>query len=236
MSENILIAGAAGRTGSLIVNRLLQHGVQPHVLIRDLASAKKLFGDAVIYHQGDIRQIASLIEPMQSIQTVIAAVGASSPVGKNCPYRVDYKGVENLVKTAEDQGVKRFILISSIAVTHPNHPLNCFGKVLDWKFKGEEVLRRRSMTYAIIRPGGLLAVPGGKHNLVFDQGDQIMGTISREDVAEICIQAAFYPGQLQHTFEVIEGDQKREEIHWNTLLASLAFDETKVAPIQTVEH
>jgi len=224
MIGNILVAGATGRTGIQIVNQLLQHGYQPRVLVRNLSAAHKLWDDRVNYHQGDVRQMHDLIEPMRDIDIVISAVGAGSPVGKNCPYRVDFKGIANLVKSAEIQNVKRFILISSIAVTHPNHPLNCFGKVLDWKLKGEEVLRNSSLEYAIIRPGGLKNTPGGKQNLLFDQGDRIMGTISREDVAEICIQALFYPDQLRHTFEVIDKDQKREYLNWNALFTSLTLD------------
>lgn len=224
MIKIVLVAGATGRTGLQIVNQLLQRGYKPHVLVRDRLAAQKLWGDRVTYHQGDVRQMDDLIEAMQDIDIVISAVGAGSPVGKNCPNRVDFKGVANLVKSAEIQKVERFILISSIAVTHPNHPLNCFGKVLDWKLKGEEVLRNSSMEYAIIRPGGLKNTPGGKQHLLIDQGDRIMGTISREDVADVCLHVLSYPGHLQHTFEVIEQDEKRGDLNWNVLLGSLTLD------------
>jgi uncharacterized protein YbjT (DUF2867 family) len=78
--------------------------------------------------------------------------------------------------------------------------------VLDWKFKGEEVLRQSGLNYTIIRPGGLKNTPGSKHALIFDQGDQVSGTISRADLAEVCLHALHHPNSDCTTFEVIEGE------------------------------
>jgi len=223
MLNVILVAGATGRTGQIIIRKLIQKGYQPHALVRDLPAAKKILGENVICHQGDVREMTSLQQAMQGIDAVISAVGSQTPVGKNCPKRVDFRGVANLVKAAEFNQVKRFILISSIAVTHPEHPLNCFGKILDWKRKGEETLQNSPLDYAIIRPGGLLDSPGGMRDLIVDQGDQIVGTISRETVAETCLVALQYPRPLRVCFEIIETEQKGTP-HWNTLFGALSPD------------
>ena len=225
MIKNILVAGGTGRTGRIIVNKLRQQGFTTHVLVRHIDSGKILLGEGIIYHQADIRDIQTLESAMQKIDAVISAVGSQTPVGKNCPKRVDFQGIANLVNTAKTHRVQRFILVSSLAVTRPNHPLNCFGKILDWKLKGEEVLRKSGLDYVIIRPGGLKDTPGGTGQLVFDQGDKILGTISREDVAEICVKALDIPNIQKVTFEVIEGDQKQDKItNWLPLLSSLVPD------------
>ncbi len=224
MNQKILVAGATGRTGRIIISQLLQHGIQPHALVRDISTAKQILGEEVSYHQGDVRQVESLLSPMHGVDTVISAIGSRAPVGKNSPKYIDYQGVANLLITAQTQHVRRFILISSIAVTNPAHPLNCFGKVLDWKLKGENVLRQSGVDYAIIRPGGLKDTPGQKRSLIFDQGDHLMGTLSREDLAEICLNALDYPHRLKVTFEAIEEDHKRQEINWIPLFAGFAQD------------
>ena len=223
MNKEVLVAGATGRTGRIIVEVLKNHGFTTHVLARDLPNARKLLGDMVIYHQGDVRDINTLLAPMTGINTVISAIGSKTPVGKNCPKHIDYEGVANLVHAASQGYVSRFILISSIAVTHPEHPLNCFGKVLDWKSKGEDALRQSHLEYAIIRPGGLKNTPGGKRAIHLDQGDRIMGTISRADLAAIILQAIIFPKPLQVTFEVIESDHN-EVRSWDDRFSSLSPD------------
>lgn len=223
MNKAVLVAGATGRTGQIIVQELINSGFSPHVLIRDIPSAKELFGDKVTYHQGDVRHVETLNEPLSGINAVVSAIGSNTPVGKNCPKHVDYEGVANLVHAASQAHVSRFILISSIAVTHPEHPLNCFGKILDWKSKGEDALRESNLEYAIVRPGGLKDTPGGRSAIHIDQGDRIMGTISRSDLAAIILQALIFSRPMRVTFEVIETDRD-DGRNWNDRFASLSPD------------
>ncbi len=223
MVNRVLIAGATGRTGRLIVDQLMVNGNLTHVLVRDLISARELFGEKVHYHVGDVRQIETLYPSMADVDVVISAVGTSTPVGKNCPKNVDYQGVANLVDAALNQDIKRFILVSSIAVTQTEHPLNRFGRVLDWKLKGEEVLRSSGLEYAIIRPGCLLDTPAGIRKLYFDQGDRLVGTVSRGDVALTCLNALQYQHVPHVTFEVFESENYGNN-DWTSLFLSLTPD------------
>jgi len=228
MDKKYLIAGATGKTGRIIVQMLLDRGIRPRVLVRNHDLAKNLFGDQVDVVVGDVRQPETFLTAMDDVDIVISAIGTRTPVGKNCPKRVDYEGVANLIQTAKSSSIQRFILISSISVTHANHPMNCFGKILEWKLKGENALRESGLSYAIIRPGGLIGNSGGQKLFVFDQGDKLLGTISRSALAETCLCAADYPKNLHITFEVVEseeyGVQKCGEV-----FTSLTMD-----PIQSV--
>jgi uncharacterized protein YbjT (DUF2867 family) len=219
MDKNFLIAGATGKTGRIIVQMLLDRGDRPRILVRDQDLAQNIFGDQVDVYVGDVRQPESLLPAVSGVDILISAIGTRTPVGKNCPKRVDYEGVINLIQAARESGVQRFILISSISVTQPNHPMNCFGKILDWKLKGEDALRESGLSYAIIRPGGLVDSSESEKLLVFDQGDKILGTISRTALAETCLCAADYPHNLHITFEIIEsedyGIQRCSEIFSN---------------------
>jgi uncharacterized protein YbjT (DUF2867 family) len=223
MVNNILVAGGTGRTGQIIVRDLIAHGYHPHLLVRDRDKATALFGEDVTLHQGDVRDFSTLLEPLAGVEVLISAIGSCSPVGKNCPKRVDYEGVANLVRAAQIQGVGHFILISSIAVTQPEHPLNRFGKILDWKRKGEETLQHSGLNYTIVRPGGLTDTPRGNCALIFSQGDQVLGTLSREDLAQICLQVLHGPTPSHVTFEAIEAC-KKQATDWSELFASLVPD------------
>lgn len=192
----------------------------PYILARDVPKAKEILGDDLVFHRGDVRDYESLIAPMTGIDLVISAVGSRSPVGKNCPKHVDYEGFRNLVRTAQQKGVQRFILISSIAVTKPNHPMNCFGQVLEWKYKGESSLRESGLDYVIIRPGGLTNAFEGDENLRIDQGDRLSGMVSRDAVASVVLHAIQNPQPSRVSFEVVTVEQS-EEVNWPEAYAGL---------------
>ena len=213
MEVNILVAGASGRTGRLIVEGLRQMGIKPHVLVRDVPNAKEILGKDLDYHQGDVRDYESLLVPMTGMDLVISTVGSRSPVGKNCPKHVDFEGTRNLVRAARSKGVTRFILISSIAVTNPEHPMNCFGQILEWKYKGEQFLRESGLEYVIIRPGGLTSCYNDVENLRIDQGDQVTGMLSRQSLASVVLHAIQNPQPSRVSFELVAVDHP-EENNW----------------------
>ena len=220
MTQNILVAGGTGRTGQIIVRKLLALGQRPRVLARDLAAARDLLGGQPDLVRADGRVPASLLPALEGCQGLICAIGSRTPVGPNCPRRVDYESVANLADAAQAAGVARFILISSIAVTQPEHPLNRFGKVLHWKREGERHLEASNLAFTILRPGGLIDSRGNTRQLTFDRGDRLSGTISRADLAEACLQALARPASARMTFELVESQAKGPP-DWESLFASL---------------
>ncbi len=206
MTQSILIAGATGGVGRYLVGKLIAQNQAVRALVRDRALAESLFSpaDGVDLVVGDVRQSETLPQAFAGVRAVICTIGAKAPVGDGSPEKVDYEGVRNLVLAAHAAKVERFLLISSIAVTHPEHPLNNFGRVLDWKLKGEDALRTSELVYTIIRPGGLTDDPGGLTGFKIGQGDTISGgRISRSDVAAICFAALDERASYHTTFEVV---------------------------------
>ena len=129
----------------------------------------------------------------------------------------------------------QFVLISSAGVTRPNRPgINLaeeppavrmndqLGGILTWKLRGEEVVKASSLNYTIVRPCALTEKPGDKV-LVAEQGDNMRGQVSRDAVAQLCIQAINLPEAVNKTFEVREED-KQGEINWRKLFADLQKD------------
>ncbi|PMB47611.1 NADH:ubiquinone oxidoreductase [Fischerella thermalis CCMEE 5330] len=140
------------------------------------------------------------------------------------------------IKAYGGETLPQFILVSSAGVTRPGRPginleeeppavrLNDqLGGILTWKLKGEDSLRASGIPYTIIRPCALTEEVGGK-SLIFEQGDNIRGKISREDVAEICLQALQQPQACNITFEVKEGEDRAGSIEWQKLFAQLQPD------------
>ncbi|BAY63397.1 NADH:ubiquinone oxidoreductase complex I intermediate-associated protein 30 [Calothrix brevissima NIES-22] len=130
----------------------------------------------------------------------------------------------------------KFILVSSAGVTRPGRPgINLdeeppavrlneqLGGILTWKLQGEESLRNSGISYTIIRPCALTEEAGGKE-LIFEQGDNIRGKVSREDVAKICIEALKQPQATNLTFEVKAGENEVKSTDWQRLFSNLQPD------------
>jgi uncharacterized protein YbjT (DUF2867 family) len=137
------------------------------------------------------------------------------------------------VKAYGGVNLPQFVLVSSAGVTRPGRPginldeeppavrLNDqLGGILTWKLKGEDSLRSSGIPYTIIRPCALTEEAGSKE-LVFEQGDNIRGKISREDVAELCIQALKQKRASNVTFEVKEGENIVNSTDWQRLFYNL---------------
>ncbi|KAK8914634.1 hypothetical protein KSP39_PZI024418 [Platanthera zijinensis] len=108
----------------------------------------------------------------------------------------------------------RFVHVSSAGVTRPERPGLDLSKqppavrlnkeldfILTYKLKGEDLIRESGIPYSIIRPCALTEEPAGA-DLIFDQGDNITGKISRDEVARICVAALESPYACDKTFEV----------------------------------
>lgn len=108
----------------------------------------------------------------------------------------------------------RFVHVGSAGVTRPDRPGLDLSKqppavrlnkeldfILTYKLKGEDLLRESGIPYTIIRPCALTEEPAGA-DLIFDQGDNITGKISREEVALICVAALSSSYACDKTFEV----------------------------------
>lgn len=223
MADIYLVAGATGRLGQQIVSRLLRRNEHVRALVRDVQKGRALLGENLELVQGDTRQIDTLHDAVNGVHTVICTTGTRTPDGVNSPEQVDYIGVRNLVMVAKQTNVQRFLLVTSTAVTHPEHPLNQFGQVLEWKRKGEDVLRESGLDYTIIRPGDLTDEPGGKKALRVEQGDVLRGPVSRDDVAELCLRALDNPATHKMTFEVVEAERPPPS-DWDALFAVLRPD------------
>jgi uncharacterized protein YbjT (DUF2867 family) len=130
----------------------------------------------------------------------------------------------------------QFIMISSAGVTRPGRPgLNLeeeppavrmndqLGGILTWKLRGEEAVRESGIPYTIIRPCALTEEPGDKV-LAFEQGDNIRGKVSREDIAELCSQVLEQPKACNVTFEVKEEANSNRLLNWESLFSGLKID------------
>eukprot|EP00741_Cyanophora_paradoxa_P001526 tig00000492_g1477.t1 len=93
-AKKVLVAGASGRVGRLVVEKLRARGAEVRALVRDPAKAN--FGAGVETVTGDIRQPESAAAATRGVDAVVCAVGPN-PQSGGTPKEIDYEGVRNLV-------------------------------------------------------------------------------------------------------------------------------------------
>jgi uncharacterized protein YbjT (DUF2867 family) len=197
----VLVVGATGRTGRLIVGRLLEREVSVRALVRDAAKGNELLPSDVPRFVADVRRIETLMEPMAGVGAMIIATYGSTERENNAEI-VDYHGTRNLIEQALAANVELVVFISTIYASRADHYQDVEPTSLGWKARAEEVIRGSGIPYCIIR-SGWLTDGGGGEPLAVSQGDTAEGRISRADLAEVCTQLLFVPEARGKTFEVV---------------------------------
>lgn len=209
----VAVVGATGRTGRRIIDALQGTGFYIVAVVRDLIKAQQQWPDyGVDIRLGDVTQPQTLKRALSGCSGVICATGASPSFNPLEPFSVDYLGTKNLVDAAQQVGVQHFILISSLCVSQLFHPLNLFWLILYWKQQAERYLQDSGLTYTIVRPGGLKETEGGGFPVMSAADTLFEGSISRSEVANICVAALFQDYAKNKIVEVVSRpDQPRIE-------------------------
>ncbi|MFJ9216984.1 SDR family oxidoreductase [Streptomyces sp. NPDC102383] len=200
MQSPIAVIGGAGRTGVLITRRLLEEGHQVRVISRD--PHRGVLPSGVETHRADVRY-ADVLEPaLRGVGGIVFAVEpGTADSGPQSPETTVYDGVRNVLAAADGNG-PHFVLISQIFVTRREHPMNAYGRLLDWRLRGEDEVRASGLPYTVVRPSWLTddEVAGARVRL--EQQDRGNGWVSRRSVAEACVQALRLPTASGTTFEI----------------------------------
>jgi uncharacterized protein YbjT (DUF2867 family) len=228
--QHVLVTGATGRTGSLVLQKLRQ---QPDLFdavgfCRSQVKAQELFGSTQGLYFGDISRpsdLESALAGMQALIILTSAVpqmkGAPQPGARpefgfepgGTPEEVDYIGQKHQIDAALAAGVDHVVLVGSMGGTDESHMLNRIGNgnILIWKRRAEQYLIDSGLNYTIIRAGGLLDRPGGLRELIVGKDDVLLThpphgiptSIPRADVAEVVVQALRFPQARNKAFDLI---------------------------------
>ncbi|KHE72715.1 SDR family oxidoreductase [Halobacillus sp. BBL2006] len=204
----VLVAGANGHTGRLLIQYLKEDGHEPYGLIRkeeQKAKIEELGGTPVL---ADVTQ-QDVGYAVKGMDAVMFAAGSGGSTGADQTEAVDRDGAINLIKATENLGIKKFIMLSSIAAGDPERGPEQLKHYLKMKGDADEYLKSTELDYTIVRPGGLTHDESSSKITVGETVEK--GTISRADVAKTMIAALQEPNAYHKTFEMISGDTQIEE-------------------------
>ena len=160
-SQTYLITGGSGFLGINLIRHLLQHG---HKIVNlDIAPFEYPEIDQITDIRGDIRDRAKVDAAMAGVNVVVHCAAALPLYKKEDIFSTDIDGTRNVIDSAHQHGVTRFIQISSTAVYgipdhHPLYetdPMVGVGAYGIAKIEAERMCldyRSQGMSVTIIRP------------------------------------------------------------------------------------
>ena len=194
--KNVIIFGATGGTGQILVNEAIAQGHRVTAFVRTPERYQQTNENLRIV-KGDVLNIASVEQAMQGQDAVFCTLGMPNIMDRSL---LRTKGTKNIIHAMEKYGVKRLICQSGLGAgkSYASLPVHykyfiapIFMRALYVDHNGQEKLIKQSpLDWTIVRPASLT---NGKftgqywHGLAgTDQGLNIK--ISRADVASFMLK------------------------------------------------
>ncbi len=118
---------------------------------------------------------------------------------------MDQDGAIRLIDTARKNGIKRFIIVSSMGAEEPENGPEKLQHYLLAKHNADEHLKKSGLSYTIVRPGQLTNDEGTGKVAVKARHESV-GKISRQDVGRVLLAALDAETTVNQVFEVVSGD------------------------------
>lgn len=202
MSKTILVTGATGRLGKLVVHRLLKRGETVRVLTRNPDEAKRFWRGRVEIVTGDFANPASLTAAVHAVDRLFLLSPTGDPL-------VSHQSA--VIDAARGAGVSRIVKISGSDWTISNRDRSIAGAA---HAQVEDVLTRSGIAHTVLRPNAwmqvsfapVIAALAGGHGLTLRYGDALVSFIDAEDIADVAVHALTTERVLQGPLVLTGGE------------------------------
>ena len=214
----VLVFGATGRTGSLVVERALKVGHVVTAFTRNPAAVQRDH-DHLQTASGDVLDAAAVLRAVEEQDAVISVYGVRfDPLHKITIFSA---GTRNIVQSMEHHGVQRYVGVTSGGTSEASQPGS--GLVFEWVFKRgigrthyadqrrqEQIVIASSLRWTIARPARLADGPASGSYLV-ERGYVVPGehTTVRADLAEFLVRALEEPEWEQQGVAIVSPGTQR---------------------------
>jgi uncharacterized protein YbjT (DUF2867 family) len=197
--QNILVAGANGTTGRIIINILKESDdYKPFAMVRKEEQKDRFEQENVETVLADLEKDVS--HAVKNIDKVIFAAGSN---GKNVK-GVDQEGAKRLIDAAKEAGVKKFVMLSTMGADDPSVS-DSMEDYFRAKQKADDYLKACGLEYSIVRPGSLTDKEG-TGNIQLKEKLEKQGSITRADVARTLVEVLEDDVKQNQVFEILAGE------------------------------
>lgn len=190
----ILVLGATGGTGRLIVKEAVARGHEVSALVRSPEKAGDLKGARLV--AGDARDVGALRSALKGQDAVVSALG--TPASPFKEVTLLSTATQALVTAMQEEHVSRLVAITGIgAGNSAGHGGFLFDKLIlplilrnvyADKNRQEAIIGTSGLDWVVVRPAVLNDKPGrGNVRALTDLSEFHGGTVSREDVARFVL-------------------------------------------------
>ncbi len=194
----VLVIGANGKVGRLLVPLLIAAGYRVRAMVRDDAQVpgmRELGAEPVV---GDLE--GEFTHALHGCQALVFTAGSGGHTGADKTAAVDGMGAILSVDAARERDVRRFVMVSARGAHDPDRS-EAIRHYLVAKSIADGYLARSGLDHTILRPGRLTDdQPTGR---IRAGGDLGSGQITRGDVAATVVAALEQPRTIGKTFEIL---------------------------------
>jgi uncharacterized protein YbjT (DUF2867 family) len=202
---DILVAGGHGQVALRLLKILADQGHRARGLIRKPEQAADLEAVGAVPVLGDLENDESLAGYVRGADAVVFAAGAGPGSGAARKKTVDLGGAVKLADAATAEGVRRYVMVSSIGADRPESAGDAMRPYLEAKAQADDYVRASGLDWTIVRPGSLTDEPGtGLVRVSRELGNR--GPVPRDDVAAVLAASLTTPATIGQTFELFAGD------------------------------
>lgn len=145
----VLVLGANGRTGRLVMNHAIAEGHEVTVLVR-YASMSSIPGVHVII--GDALKIMDVRRAMDQQDAVIECIGGNAPWKTQT---LERDVMQNIVATMEESGTRRLLVVSAMGVAESKRQSPWWYRLLVLPTFLPGIIADKTATEAIVRDSGM---------------------------------------------------------------------------------
>lgn len=199
--SKILVFGATGRTGKIIVKKLLNEGYQITAFVRKIHRLTRIKDSNFYLIQGSIHDYADVLNAIQDHDVVISALGTSYVL----PNSIISKGVSNIITAMKASGTNNLIFQSSLGVGDSKGQLGIIYNLillpflLRFIFKDKEqqevIITNSDLDWTIVRPAHFIPflLPKAYRAIVPPQRPRLLPIMSRYHTAHFIIKECLNP-------------------------------------------
>lgn len=190
--SRVLVVGATGLLGGVIVRRLMAGGTAVRALARNREKLAQ-FGPQAEIAPIDLRDVPKLTEACRGVDQIVATANNNMGQGPTSPSKIDLSGYQNLCAAARNTGVRRLVYVSYRGVAQ-DAPVDIFR--VKWYI--EDAIRRSGVPHVMLRPTAFMDIwideilakgirEKGVATIIGD-GTNIANYIAVDDVAEFAVK------------------------------------------------
>src|SRR3712207_3319131 len=202
----VAIAGGHGQVALRLAKVLSQRGDQVVALIRnpDHADEVRQAGGQPAVVDLEHASVVDVAQAIAGSDAVVFAAGAGPGSGPARKETMDYGGAVKLIEAAQQSGIRRYVIVSSMGANPDAPGEDTFSVYLRAKGRADDAVRASGLDVTVVRPGGLTNDPGT--GLVDLGEDRPPGQVPRDDVAAVLAAVLDSPNTIGRTMDLISGD------------------------------